>query len=255
MNQDPSDPPRLADDPSGRGRLGELVRASRSDVPTDGDLKMLEARLAPLLWPGAAAPGAVGEPSGTGAGTGTNTAVLGKVLGAVAVVAAAGGVAYWLSQEDTRPAPIERASEQPSVPPGEPEKAIPAKPPLPESTEMVEEAAEPEAPAARSVETSQPSVTRPRASAPKKALPTEAELLEAARRALDSNPQRALGLIRQHERRFPNGMLAQEREVLEIAALKKLGREQAAEQKAEDFKKEFPGSAHQRKVDGVVRER
>jgi hypothetical protein len=85
-----------------------------------------------------------------------------------------------------------------------------------------------------------------------KPVPTEASLLESARRSLSDDPKRALALIERHRRLYPSGALVQEREVLAIAALEKLGRQSAAEERANDFKKNFPGSAHQRKVDGVV---
>jgi hypothetical protein len=77
---------------------------------------------------------------------------------------------------------------------------------------------------------------------------SEAELLEQARAALKSNPAVALVRANEHAARFPRGVLVQEREVLAIQALRKLGRASEADRRAEAFAKAFPGSAFQRKL-------
>lgn len=108
----------------------------------------------------------------------------------------------------------------------------------------------------RRAETEKPSPEAPSAEKEGPAtdpLATEAGLLEAARRALGGNPGRALVLAQEHQRRFPSGILVQEREVLAIEALGRLGQTQAARRRAEAFKKRFPHSAHARKIDGVLR--
>ena len=79
--------------------------------------------------------------------------------------------------------------------------------------------------------------------------PSEASLLEQARRALNGSPSYALQLANQHRARYPHGILAQEREVIAIEALRRLHRSSEAEQRAAGFSKAFPGSAHQRMVD------
>jgi hypothetical protein len=82
----------------------------------------------------------------------------------------------------------------------------------------------------------------------------EVELLERARGALKSNPAHALSLTSEHKLRFPGGALAQEREVIAIEALKRLGRSDQASLRADEFAKNYPGSAHRRKLDaGVTR--
>ena len=50
------------------------------------------------------------------------------------------------------------------------------------------------------------------------------------------------------QRRFPRGVLVQEREVLAIQALRKLGRDAEADRRTEAFAKAFPGSAFARKL-------
>jgi hypothetical protein len=77
----------------------------------------------------------------------------------------------------------------------------------------------------------------------------EAALLERARRALASDPKLALSLARRHEKEFPNGNLRQEREVIAIEALRRLGRSNEATHRADDFQHEFPNSAHGRSVE------
>ena len=79
--------------------------------------------------------------------------------------------------------------------------------------------------------------------------PSEAELLENARRKLSSDPSGALELVQQHRARFRGGVLAQEREVIAIEALRRLGRTAEADARAEAFDRAFPNSAHRRKID------
>src|SRR5262249_54780311 len=103
-----------------------------------------------------------------------------------------------------------------------------------------------------------PSASEPSASAPAKtpssaranAGPSEADLLEAARRSLASDPARALALTSEHAARFPHGILGPEREVIAIEARRRPGRGAEADRRAATFGKSYPGSAHQRKVEG-----
>lgn len=77
----------------------------------------------------------------------------------------------------------------------------------------------------------------------------EYELIRAARAALPTDPARALALARTHEKKFPHGVLVQEREVIVINALKKLGKTGEADSRADEFKKSHPESAHNPKFD------
>ncbi|MCA9632173.1 MAG: hypothetical protein KC766_31185 [Myxococcales bacterium] len=87
---------------------------------------------------------------------------------------------------------------------------------------------------------------------PKAQLLEESRLLSAARAALASNPRKALALTERHRTKFPQGTLAQEREVIAIQALGKLGKQKDAEQRANKFGKDYPDSAHQERVQGSV---
>jgi hypothetical protein len=81
----------------------------------------------------------------------------------------------------------------------------------------------------------------------------EDQLLEKARRALGSDPNRALALTREHARSYPSGVLAQEREVIAIEALKRLGRAGEADARRGTFEERYPQSAHRRNLDGTTK--
>ncbi len=82
---------------------------------------------------------------------------------------------------------------------------------------------------------------------------SEAALLDAARAAVKTDAPRALTLTQEFGRRFPKSVLTQEREVIAIEALVRLGRTSAAKTRAEAFARAFPGSAHQQKIDQLTR--
>lgn len=73
---------------------------------------------------------------------------------------------------------------------------------------------------------------------------SELTLLARARRSLLTSPERSLELAEQHARDFPTGTLCEEREVLAIESLLKLGRVALAKQRALLFERSFPSSAH-----------
>jgi hypothetical protein len=82
--------------------------------------------------------------------------------------------------------------------------------------------------------------------------PAEAALLLAARRTLASDPAATLSTVRQHERRFATGKLVEEREILAIEALRKLGRSSEAEARIERFRARYPSSIHLRSVKALA---
>jgi hypothetical protein len=81
---------------------------------------------------------------------------------------------------------------------------------------------------------------------------TEVSLLSRAQEALERDPSRALDLVHDHEQRFDTGLLVQEREVIAIEALVRLGRKKEAETRAAAFHARFPRSAHGRRVDVLL---
>jgi hypothetical protein len=81
----------------------------------------------------------------------------------------------------------------------------------------------------------------------------ELALLERAQRALRSDPAAALALAEQHRAQYARGSLAQEREVLAIEALLRLGKRAAAERRAHAFEQRYPESSHVLRVRDLLR--
>lgn len=230
--------------------LGQLVHSARGDLPDAALLSRVAARLPDGAFP-TASPGAAASATGFSAGV---KLLLGLVVAGgvgAASYAAFGGGSTGTTQ---RPGPIEVATA--SAPAGasgaSPEPAASVAP-----APMASAATNPSAaagqgsqalPVARSAA---PPVEQGKASAAA-SLSQEAKLLEQARRELVKQPAKALATTEQHKRRFPNGALSQEREVIAIQALKALKREREANSRAATFEAEHPGSAHQRKVESVV---
>jgi hypothetical protein len=74
-------------------------------------------------------------------------------------------------------------------------------------------------------------------------LAAERVLLDLARAALSrEDGAAALDATKDHERRFENGVLAQEREAIAVRALALLGRATEARLRADRFRARFPGS-------------
>jgi hypothetical protein len=81
---------------------------------------------------------------------------------------------------------------------------------------------------------------------------TELELLGRARSALGSEPASALAIADEAAARFPSGDLAQEREVIAIDALTRLGRIAEAQSRAAAFYERFPASAYRPRIDSLI---
>jgi hypothetical protein len=80
----------------------------------------------------------------------------------------------------------------------------------------------------------------------------EVALLDAAQRSLASNPAEALRRCDEHAKTFASGTLVQEREVLAIDALLRLGRRADADARAARFRRSFPRSGHLRRIDALL---
>ena len=249
-----SDPVRTLDDPSASPALKALLGSAMHDGPSAADLARLAGRLGPLLV--AAAPVSAAAATGSTAATGaaaTKTAAVatGGVL-KLTVIAAVGGTVIAAgafqagrSYEEVH-APPPRVVEKVvtvSVP-------VPA-PSLPEPVVIPEPVVAPEpapAPKRPGVHTKQ----QPPAPAPAAKL-TEVELLEKAMSAMKAgDPKAALELTQRHAREFASGALIQEREMLAIEALVKLGRAGEARLKADAFRQKYPTSSHLLRLDALV---
>jgi hypothetical protein len=81
----------------------------------------------------------------------------------------------------------------------------------------------------------------------------EITIIRAARRALATEPERALSFVEQHRREFENGILAEEREVLAVEALAALGRRAEAERRASQFRARWSASPYRTRIDAALR--
>ena len=254
-----SDPTRLLDEPGASPALQDLLGSARDDGPSADDLARLAKRLGPLLvatapvsaaaatsatssaaaTTKAAAATAVGTQVATGAGV-LKLTVIAAVGG---TVIAAGSFQAGRSYEATHPPPPPRV-----------EKVV-AAPPPPVAPMVVEEPVAPE-PEPAAVQEEPPKVAKPQPRPVQKApeaKPTEVELLEKAMAAMKAGDHKgALALTARHATEFQGGALVQEREMLAIEALLKLGKTPEARLKAEEFRRKYPTSSHLLRLDALV---
>jgi hypothetical protein len=80
----------------------------------------------------------------------------------------------------------------------------------------------------------------------------EPQLIERARKALATDPRRALALAQEHQRRFPSGALGVEREVIVLEALARTGQTAEARRRALAFEARYPKSIHLPRVRALL---
>jgi hypothetical protein len=243
-----TDPKRLID-PESRSSpaLRTLLRAGRSELPDEERVEAMGIRLGALLVPavgGASHGGPVGPEAGAAgaAAAGLKVGAVAKI-GAVALVALGGvGGTYVLTSH-------ERAiTTRPSGP-----AAVSVAPPASGASSASPAPSLQSAPSAPAPESGgQVAVAGPASALAVGAADTEVSLLESAQDALASDPESALSLAERHAGRFPRGALAQEREVIAIEALIRLGRVDAARARAERFYRAFPRSAHRTRIENLL---
>jgi len=243
------DPTRLTDGSEAPEELRNLLSAAREDVPTESQLKRVATRLGPLLGGaaiGTAAGAGAASTSGATAGA-TGGMALGVKVGAALVAAGlVGGGAIWVATRGNAPPPAPLrsapvAAPAPATPPAAHRLVVP-----PAASAAVEQQAKP------APQPSKPARPATAGDSAKKVAPPEASLLHSAQSALKTDPHRALALVEEHRRLYPHGALSQEREVIAIEALTRLGRTSEAQKKASDFKQRYPDSAHESKVGATV---
>jgi hypothetical protein len=214
------DPKRIVED-EGASPLAAMLRAARDDGLTPEEVDRVRAGVAATIAAGVATT-ALGVKH-----AGMLASLPAKVGLALAVVGVAAGGA-WLARKDVvtlaaRPAapwheataPWPGTSEHPG-PPAPPSDPVQSPPSLP----AADIAASPSAAKAsqqprRSTPAASTTPTPPRVSG---APANEGALLLEARRALDDDPARALELVHEHGRQFPNSQLAPERARIEAEA-------------------------------------
>ncbi len=81
---------------------------------------------------------------------------------------------------------------------------------------------------------------------------TELELFQRAKTALLSDPERALLLTSEQARAYPSGELVQEREVIAVEALSKLGRKEESWQRAVSLVRRFPRTPYAPRLEIAV---
>ncbi len=90
--------------------------------------------------------------------------------------------------------------------------------------------------------------SRPEPPSPKPSLADEAAQINAARKALASNPSKTLALMEAAEHEFPDGSMVQERRGYAILALVALGRSFEADERADAYLKRWPKGPLSRRV-------
>ena len=238
-------------------RATELLRSQRSPAP-DRQARVWAALEGQLGGPPDGPADGGSSPSAGELGSGGSTPSAGlswpyaaKVVGATLALTAAGllglGVVARVVQREAEPAQRSARAEPASVP-----ASSPASSPGSIADETVPSGVEDQAPQAVSApppRSGQPSAgERAPRRAPDRAVPSaeasdiRAELvhIEAARVA--ASPQTALVELKAHARRFPNGSLADEREVLWVLASCELDQLKDAEARARRFLDRRPQS-------------
>ena len=276
-----SDPRRWLESPESNGPLGELLRSAVDDDPTAKQLDGLKLKIAPLfLIPPGGAPGpggggggggdgGVGGASGAGASGAGGAAVAGGavaklgvtklLLGALAGAAIGGGVVASLRTPAVippPPAPLVAAPVVVAPPPG-PSVVTPA--PEPVAPPPAAPVAKPKPTQQRIVTADAPPVPAPIVAAPVPAVAEPArdadlDSVQDSMSALEAGRfDEALRVADAHAARFPSSSMAQEREVVAIEALVRLGRVDAARTRAATFRSSWPASTHLLRIESLVR--
>lgn len=220
------EPRRLLE--GGEPFLQSLLEAGRSDLPDAARIEALAAKLGPALG------------GGGGAAVATKTTLVSSsVAKAVVAIVVAAGVAttFVVMRSSSVPVPVPVSSS-----------------PAPVAVVVPDSAPVQFAPISSSESVTAPAVPTPHASrpAPPDDPEEEARLLHRAQDELAASPARTLATCQEHARRFPRGLLAQEREVLAIDALVRLGRRGEATRRAETFSRAYPSSSHRRRIDALL---
>jgi hypothetical protein len=259
----------MSDPTRPRDELDDLLDAERELVPlAAGARARMRERLSAALPVGAmgdprggagggngtGAPQAPGSPAAAAAhagAAGLARAKLGVTLAAFALGAmtGAGGHALWTGRQAAAP-PVASSSvvAAPAVtgapmPAPAPTTAVLPPEPAREAVPATTIAATPRAASAVASARPAPSSDPDAPGHVDASLRSERALLERARTALTrSEPAAALDALRAHRARFPHGQLAEERDALEVTALRQQGDPAAARDAAKRFREDHPDS-------------
>lgn len=256
-----SDPRRWIEDPSTDEDVRSALDAARADVPSEAQLDALWARLETSIGPdggpdGGSSGGPEGGPEAGGAPSAAGPVGGAIAKGIVAVITAVslGAATWWALRDEPAPAPRDSGADVSIAPSVATDASSPASDASSPASDASSASIEPIV--APIVE---PTVEAPAPSRPRRPRPTlendpvaEAALVRRAQTALTADPATALALTDDHRRRFGAGSLEQEREVVAIEALTRLGRSAAARARMDAFTARWPRSAHRRRLEVIV---
>lgn len=220
--------------------LDGLVEAARRDVPSSTALQKVAASVALAPRAAHAAPSPMG---GAGRGWRHKVAATSLMVGAFCVL---GSLVLARSMNDAQPPA--RSAAAPKAETVEARAIEELDAPGPPTEASIDVRALPESPATPAP----PRAPRERRAKDEGEI-SESALLSRAHGAMAIDPSRALSLTAEHARRFPAGVLAQEREVLAIEALARMGQDGDARARAEAFTTRYPRSAYQQRIDNALR--
>ena len=235
--------------------IREALKQARAPEVANEQVRRIAGKLFPLIAAGAAAPLVT-----QGAGSiwpAAKLPALAKTLGALATAGLAVTAAFFAYQAN-RPASPEKTV-TPSIPaisqpPATAPQADQPGPPQAEENDIELPMALPEITAAESP-VRHARERNAAKKAPSKLDPAaELALLKSAQQLLEKRPKLTLALVKEHEREYANGIFAQEREMLAIEALLKIGEREKARQRGESFLSRYPESAHVRRIHNLMKQ-
>ncbi len=261
------EPPRLTEDFGVPAGLRELLGAAQQDGLSPKELEHVvhgvETKLNPVPSDDpssglktSARPRALGK-----AGTRLTSSLAAKI-GIVLLVAAGvgGSIGYVAIKRSERPLPtpvvtpvaVETAKVEAllsvSGAQSDPSTAVREVPAIPAEAPVTNTIQKPVRGTSATIQPKRSAESRSGATDDAASMVEEHRLLRAARASLADNPQQAFNLTQEHRRRFPQGMLSQEREVLAIEALSRLGKSSEARTRAGQFSQRYPDSPHRARV-------
>ncbi len=243
-----TDPQRLLDDPS----MAASLRADLAQAKAAGLAGFDVAAGAASLN------AAIAAETGAVATVATATGLSKGLIAAIVGVVSAGAIAWFVAHGEPEPAAVPSVVARPPDSMAEPElspestsQPQPKRAPPTAAPKFVANAVDPEPAPAAAEPAPEPAAKRPAKhkrgkaapteAAPTEAAPTEAnylreaKLIAEARRAMKTEPKRALALLNEAKSEFPRGLLREERDALTILTLNALGRTDQARASAERF--------------------
>lgn len=251
---------RLLDEAADPGDGSSLVRAAlrgaRADVPDAARMDMLARSIAGAVGGGGNGGGGGdgGGPSvGGGGGSGAGTGLIGggkMALGGVAVATAiAVAVIAGRGTPTTTTTPLlAPSSRTTTTSPATTNGATASASVTPEEVATLDVHALPSAPPTGTTQAPKAAASARPSGSPE----AEMALLKSAQDALGQSPSEALARCEEHAKAYPGGALSEEREVLAVDALLRLGRRDEAEARATRFRAAHPGSAYVRRLDTLL---